>query len=48
MIEFNNNMYMPSPGETVEFYGRVTDRKDQSNQRFVLEPIYINKLNFNK
>lgn len=48
MIEFNNNMYMPSPGETVEFYGRVTNKTDQSNQRFVLEPVYINKLNFNK
>ena len=48
MIEFNNNMYMPSPGETVEFYGRVTDQKDDSNQRLVLEPVTLKRLGFNK
>ena len=48
MIEFNNNMYMPSPGETVEFYGRVTNKTDQSNQRLVLEPVSLKKLDFNK
>lgn len=45
-IQYQNFMYMPSVGETIEFYGKIKAVHGSASV-FNLEPLSLKKLNFN-